>query len=75
MGQVKKMQEPGTENFTTEELRSIMAMAQEKAAHIAVEAHYNAKKLESDATYQKYLSITRKAYVELIDRDFRGLGV
>lgn len=32
--------------------------------------YYDVKRLAEDAIYQMYLSIARKAYVELIDRDF-----
>lgn len=58
-------------DFSTEELRSIVAFCQEKAAEIETELHHDVKRLAADAIYQMYLSIARKAYVELIDRDFR----
>ena len=48
-----------------------MAFCQEKAAEIETELHHDVKRLAADAIYQMYLSIARKAYVELIDRDFR----
>lgn len=58
-------------DFSTEELRSIAAFCQEKAAEIEEELHHDVKRIAVDAIYQMYLSIARKAYVELIDRDFR----
>lgn len=48
-----------------------MAFCQEKAADIEKELHYDVKRLTADVIYQRYLSIARKAYVELIDRDCR----
>ena len=56
--------------FTTDELRTICYMCQNEAARIAVRKHH--KNLENNATYQRILSISKKAYSELIDRDFEN---
>ena len=55
------------ENFTTDELRTICYMCQNEAAHIATRQHH--KNLNENATYQRILSISQKAYAELIKRD------
>lgn len=54
-------------DFTTEELRTLCYVCQNEAAHIAVRAHH--KGLKENATYQRILSISKKAYSELIARD------
>ena len=48
-----------------------MAFCQEKAAEIETELHHDVKRLAADTIYQMYLSIARKAHVDLIDRNFR----
>ena len=55
------------EQFTTEELRTIVWMCQNEAAQIALRAHH--KDLKENETYQRILSISKKAYSELTDRN------
>ena len=55
------------DEFTTEELRTLCWMCQKEAAHIAVREHH--KNLKENTTYQRILSISKKAYSELIKRD------
>lgn len=55
------------EQFTTEELRTIVWMCQNETAHIAVRTHH--KDLKENETYQRIISISRKAYYELISRE------
>lgn len=52
--------------LTTDELRTLCLMCQKEAAQIAVREHH--KNLRENETYQRILSISRKAYGELIDR-------
>lgn len=52
--------------FTTDELRTLCWMCQNEAAHIAVREQQN---LKENATYQRILSISKKAYSELIARN------
>ena len=53
--------------FTTEELRTLVWMCQNEAAHIAVRTHH--KDLKENETYQRILSISKKAYSELTNRN------
>lgn len=55
------------EKLTTEELRTLCWMCQNEAAHIAVRKNH--KNLNENETYQRILSISKKAYSELIERD------
>ena len=52
--------------FTTEELRTIVWLTQNEAAHIAVREHH--KNLDKNETYQRIVSINKKAHNELTDR-------
>jgi hypothetical protein len=54
--------------FTTDELRTLCVMCQNEAAHIAVRELDKHKNLKENATYQRILSISKKAYAELIAR-------
>lgn len=57
--------------FSTDELQAVAAFFLEKVAEIEKEMHYDVKRLEVDEIYQKYLSIARKAQVNLIDQEFQ----
>lgn len=57
------------ENITTEELRTIVWMCQNQAAQIARRDSTHGKRVEENATYQRIISISKKAYSELIRRD------
>lgn len=56
--------------LTTDELRTLCCICQNEAAHIAVREHH--KKLDENQTYQRILSISKKAYKALIERDFEN---
>ena len=53
--------------FTTEELRTLVWMCQNEAAKIALRKHH--KDLKENETYQRILSISKKAYSELTNRN------
>lgn len=53
--------------FTADELRTLCCICQEKAAHMAVREHH--KSLDTNAVYQRVLSISHKAYAMLIAMD------
>lgn len=55
------------ERFTNEELNAIVGMCSAKAAKITFEDIRNGKKPSDNPTYQLILSISNKAYYELID--------
>ncbi|MGN1418499.1 MAG: hypothetical protein ACI4W6_04155 [Acutalibacteraceae bacterium] len=55
------------EKLTTEELRTIIWLCQNETAHIAVRKNH--KNLNENETYQRILSISKKASNELAERD------
>lgn len=57
------------EHLTTEELRTICWMCEKEAAHIAIDEIKKHKKPSENETRQRIISISKKAYAELIERD------
>lgn len=55
-------------NFTTDELRTLVWMCQCQHAKVALKDLDNGKKPSEDPTIQRILSISKKAYAELIAR-------
>ena len=53
--------------LTVDELRTLCCMCQEKAAYMAAREHH--KNLDTNAVYQRVLSISHKAYEKLIEID------
>lgn len=53
--------------FTYDELRTLCWMCQNEAAHIAVQEHH--KSLDTNAAYQRLLSISHKAYNKIKEID------
>lgn len=56
------------EKFTTDELRTICWMCQNEAAHI-MNVSVNKKIAQGSKAYKRIISISKKAYSELIKRD------
>lgn len=56
-------------DFTTEELRTLVWMCQTKAAQITLNDMGKGRKPSEDPAHQRILSISKKAYAELISRD------
>lgn len=57
------------QEFTTEELRTLVWMCQCQAAKVALKDLEKSRKPSEDPTHQRILSISKKAYAELIHRN------
>lgn len=56
-------------DFTTEELRTLVWMCQCQQAKVALQDLGKGRKPSDDPTHQRILSISKKAYAELIGRN------
>ena len=55
-------------NLTTDELRTICWMCEKEAAHIALQELKKHNNPSDNETRQRIISISKKAYAELIER-------
>lgn len=55
-------------NFTTDELRTLCNLCEKEAAHIAMRELKKGKNPPDNKTRQRIISISKKAYAELIER-------